>query len=273
MSTNTIDIPKKVTTTTVAQKKQRGEKIAMITAYDYTMASLVDASGIDLILVGDSAANVMAGYETTLPMTLDKMIYHAQCVTRAAKRAMVIVDMPFGTYQGNPDEALRSAVRIIKESGAAAVKLEGGREIKESVEKILSAGIPVMAHLGLTPQSVNKFGGYGVRAKGDAEATRLTEDAMMLQDLGCFSVVFEKIPAELASTVSKQLAIPTIGIGAGSGTDGQVLVLQDMLGMNNGFRPKFLRLYANLAETIDGALKQYISDVKNLTFPTLEESY
>ena len=173
----------------------------------------------------------------------------------------------------DPDEALRSAVRIIKESGAAAVKLEGGREIKESVEKILSAGIPVMAHLGLTPQSVNKFGGYGVRAKGDAEATRLTEDAMMLQDLGCFSVVFEKIPAELASTVSKQLAIPTIGIGAGSGTDGQVLVLQDMLGMNNGFRPKFLRLYANLAETIDGALKQYISDVKNLTFPTLEESY
>ncbi len=284
MSTNTIDIPKKVTTTTVAQMKQRGEKIAMITAYDYTMASLVDASGIDLILVGDSAANVMAGYEwqhfhdtsdqeTTLPMTLDKMIYHAQCVTRAAKRAMVIVDMPFGTYQGNPDEALRSAVRIIKESGAAAVKLEGGREIKESVEKILSAGIPVMAHLGLTPQSVNKFGGYGVRAKGDAEATRLTEDAMMLQDLGCFSVVFEKIPAELASTVSKQLAIPTIGIGAGSGTDGQVLVLQDMLGMNNGFRPKFLRLYANLAETIDGALKQYISDVKNLTFPTPEESY
>ncbi len=269
MSTNTIDIPKKVTTTTVAQMKQRGEKIAMITAYDYTMASLVDASGIDLILVGDSAANVMAGYETTLPMTLDKMIYHAQCVTRAAKRAMVIVDMPFGTYQGNPDEALRSAVRIIKESGAAAVKLEGGREIKESVEKILSAGIPVMAHLGLTPQSVNKFGGYGVRAKGDAEATRLTEDAMMLQDLGCFSVVFEKIPAELASTVSK----PTIGIGAGSGTDGQVLVLQDMLGMNNGFRPKFLRLYANLAETIDGALKQYISDVKNLTFPTPEESY
>lgn len=273
MSTNTIDIPRKVTTATVAQMKQRGEKIAMITAYDYTMASLVDASGIDLILVGDSAANVMAGYETTLPMTLDKMIYHAQCVTRGAKRAMVIVDMPFGTYQGNPDEALRSAVRIIKESGAAAVKLEGGREIKDSIERILSAGIPVMGHLGLTPQSVNKFGGYGVRAKGDEEAARLLEDAKMLQQLGCFSMVFEKIPAELAANVSQQLHIPTIGIGAGSGTDGQVLVLQDMLGMNNGFRPKFLRLYANLAETIDGALKQYISDVKNLEFPTQAESY
>ena len=273
MSTNTIDIPRKVTTATVAQMKQRGEKIAMITAYDYTMASLVDASGIDLILVGDSAANVMAGYETTLPMTLDHMIYHAQCVTRGAKRAMVIVDLPFGTYQGNPDEALRSAVRVIKESGAAAVKIEGGREIKASIEKILSAGIPVMGHLCLTPQSVNKFGGYGVRAKGEEEAARLHEDAKMLQELGCFSMVFEKIPAQLAADVSAQLSIPTIGIGAGSGTDGQVLVLQDMLGMNNGFRPKFLRLYANLAETIDGALKHYISDVKSLEFPTAGESY
>lgn len=273
MSTNTIDTPKKVTTTTVARMKQNGEKIAMITAYDYTMASLVDASGIDLILVGDSAANVMAGYDTTLPMTLDHMIYHAQCVTRGAKRAMVIVDMPFGTYQGNPDEALRSAVRIIKESGAAAVKIEGGREIKDSVAKILSAGIPVMGHLGLTPQSVNKFGGYGIRAKGDEEAARLIEDAKMLQELGCFAIVFEKIPADLAARVSRELAIPTIGIGAGAGTDGQVLVLQDMLSMNNGFRPKFLRLYANLAETIDEAIRHYISDVKTQSFPSPEESY
>lgn len=273
MSTNTTDIPRKVTTATVAQMKLRGEKIAMITAYDYTMATLVDASGIDLILVGDSAANVMAGYETTLPMTLDKMIYHAQCVTRGAKRAMVIVDMPFGSYQGNPDEALRSAVRIIKETGAAAVKLEGGSEIKESVERILSAGIPVMGHLGLTPQSVNKFGGYGLRAKDEDEAERLLRDAIMLQNLGCFSIVLEKIPADLAVRVSKSLSIPTIGIGAGAATDGQVLVLQDMLGMNNGFRPKFLRLYANLADTIDQAVRHYISDVKNLAFPTPDESY
>lgn len=273
MSTNTIDIPQKVTTSTVAKMKQAGEKIAMITAYDYTMASLVDAAGIDLILVGDSAANVMAGYGSTLPITLDQMIYHAQCVTRGAQRAMVIVDMPFGTYQGNPDEALRSAVRIMKESGASAVKLEGGREVKESVERILSAGIPVMAHLGLTPQSVNKFGGYGIRAKGDAEAQKLMEDALMLQELGCFSLVLEKIPAPLAARVSQELTIPTIGIGAGSGTDGQVLVLQDMLGMNSGFRPKFLRLYANLAETIDNAVKNYISDVKNLAFPSADEAY
>ncbi len=273
MSTNTIDIPKKVTTSTVSKMKQAGEKIAMITAYDYTMASLVDAAGIDLILVGDSAANVMAGYGSTLPITLDQMIYHAQCVTRGAQRAMVIVDMPFGTYQGNPDEALRSAVRIMKESGASAVKLEGGREVKESVERILSAGIPVMAHLGLTPQSVNKFGGYGIRAKGDAEAQKLMEDALMLQELGCFSLVLEKIPAPLATRVSQELAIPTIGIGAGSGTDGQVLVLQDMLGMNSGFRPKFLRLYANLSETIDNAVKNYISDVKTLAFPSADEAY
>jgi len=273
MSTNTIDRPQKVTTSTVARMKLAGEKIAMITAYDYTMATLVDAAGIDLILVGDSAANVMAGHSTTLPITLDQMIYHAQCVTRGAQRAMVIVDMPFGAYQGNPDEALRSAVRILKETGAAAVKLEGGREIKESVTKILSAGIPVMAHLGLTPQSVNKFGGYGIRAKGDAEAERLLKDAQMLQDLGCFSIVLEKIPAALAERVSQSLAIPTIGIGAGNGTDGQVLVLQDMLGMNTGFRPKFLRLYANLADTIDGAIKNYIADVKSQAFPSPEEAY
>ncbi len=273
MSTNTIDTPRKVTTATVAKMKQSGEKIAMITAYDYTMATLVDAAGIDLILVGDSAANVMAGYDSTLPITLDQMIYHAQCVTRGANRAMVIVDMPFGTYQGNPDEALRSAVRIMKESGASAVKLEGGREIKDSVVKILSAGIPVMAHLGLTPQSVNKFGGYGIRAKGDDEAQRLIEDSLMLQELGCFSLVLEKIPADLAASVSQQLNIPTIGIGAGPGTDGQVLVLQDMLGMNSRFRPKFLRLYANLAETIDATIKNYVSDVKAAAFPTMDEAY
>lgn len=273
MSTNTIDIPKKVTTTTVAKMKRNGEKISMITAYDYTMASLVDAAGIDLILVGDSAANVMAGYETTLPMSLDHMIYHAQCVTRGAKRAMVIVDLPFGTYQGNADEALRSAIRVLKETGATAVKIEGGSEIKDSLKKILDSGIPVMGHLGLTPQSVNKFGGYGLRAKEEAEAERLIADAKLLEELGCFAVVFEKIPAALAERISKELTIPTIGIGAGAGTDGQVLVLQDMLGMNNGFRPKFLRVYANLAETIDSAVKQYISDVKTQAFPTPEESY
>lgn len=273
MSTNTVDIPKKVTTATVARMKQNGEKIAMITAYDYTMASLVDASGMDLILVGDSAANVMAGYETTLPMTLDKMIYHAQCVTAGAKRSMVIVDMPFGSYQGNPTEALANAVRVIKESGAAAVKLEGGREIRESIEKILAAGIPVMGHLGLTPQSVNKFGGYGIRAKEEAEAERLLADAHMLEELGCFALVLEKIPSALASQVASELSIPVIGIGAGPGVDGQVLVLQDMLGMNVGFKPKFLRLYANLAETIDASLRQYIADVKSAGFPSASESY
>jgi len=273
MSTNTIDQPRKVTTATVARMKQNGEKISMITAYDYTMASLVDAAGIDLILVGDSAANVMAGYETTIPMTVDKMAYHAQCVARGAKRAMVIVDMPFGSYQGDPYDAYRAAVRLIQESGAAAVKMEGGAEISESIRKILAAGIPVMGHLGLTPQSVNKFGGYGLRAKSEAEAQKLIDDARMLQELGCFAIVFEKIPAELAERVSKELTVPTIGIGAGNGTDGQVLVLQDMLGMNNGFRPKFLRLYANLAGSIDSAVKQYIADVKSQNFPSPEESY
>lgn len=273
MSTNTIDIPKKVTTSTVQQMKQRGEKIAMITAYDYTMAGLVDAAGIDLILVGDSAANVMAGYGTTLPITLDQMIYHAQCVTRAVNRAMVIVDLPFGTYQGDELEALRSAVKVMRESGAAAVKMEGGSEIAPSIRKILSAGIPVMGHLGLTPQSVNKFGGYGIRAKAEAEAERLIADAKLLEELGCFAIVLEKIPAPLAAKVSEAISIPTIGIGAGAGTDGQVLVLQDMLGMNTGFRPKFLRLYANLAETIGQAVGNYISDVKDKSFPTPEESY
>ena len=273
MSTNTVDIPKKVTTATVARMKQNGEKIAMITAYDYTMAQLVDASGMDLILVGDSAANVMAGYGTTLPITLDQMIYHASCVVRGAQRAMVIVDMPFGTYQGDSIQAVHNAVRVLKESGAAAVKMEGGREIKDSLERILSAGIPVMGHLGLTPQSVNKFGGYGIRAKGDAEAERLLADAHLLEDLGCFSLVLEKVPAALAERVAKELTIPVIGIGAGSGVDGQVLVLQDMLGMNQGFRPKFLRTYANLAETVNGALTSYIADVKAKDFPSAEESY
>lgn len=273
MSTNTVDIPKKVTTATVARMKQNGEKIAMITAYDYTMAQLVDASGMDLILVGDSAANVMAGYGTTLPITLDQMIYHASCVVRGAQRAMVIVDMPFGTYQGDSIQAVHNAVRVLKESGAAAVKMEGGREIKDSLERILAAGIPVMGHLGLTPQSVNKFGGYGIRAKGDAEAERLLADAHLLEDLGCFSLVLEKVPAALAERVARELTIPVIGIGAGSGVDGQVLVLQDMLGMNQGFRPKFLRTYANLAETINGALTSYIADVKSLDFPSAEESY
>ncbi len=273
MSTNTVDILKKVTTATVARMKQNGEKIAMITAYDYTMASLVDASGMDLILVGDSAANVMAGYETTIPMTIDKMIYHAQCVTAGAKRAMVIVDMPFGSYQGDATSARHNAVRMIKESGAAAVKLEGGREIRESVEKILAAGIPVMAHLGLTPQSVNKFGGYGIRAKEADEAERLIADAHMLEQLGCFALVLEKVPSALAARVASELSIPVIGIGAGPDIDGQVLVLQDMLGMNVGFKPKFLRLYANLAETIDASLRQYIADVKAVDFPTQAESY
>lgn len=273
MSTNTVDNPKKITTATVARMKREGEKIAMITAYDYTMASLVDASGMDLILVGDSAANVMAGYETTLPITLDEMIYHARCVTAGAKRAMVIVDMPFGSYQGDPYKALDNAVRVIKETGAAALKLEGGREICGAVEKILAAGIPVMAHLGLTPQSVNKFGGYGLRAKGEAEAERLIADARMLDQLGCFALVLEKIPAELAARVASEVSMAVIGIGAGSGVDGQVLVLQDMLGMNAGFKPKFLRCYASLADTIDSALKLYISDVKSVSFPSKDESY
>lgn len=273
MSTNTVDNPKKVTTTTVAKMKREGEKIAMITAYDYTMATLVDQAGIDLILVGDSAANVMAGHATTLPITLDQMIYHAQCVVRGAQRAMVIVDMPFGTCDGDELYALRSAIRIMKESGATAVKIEGGKAMLPSISKIIGAGIPVMGHLGLTPQSVNQFGGYGIRAKEKEEADRLIEDALALQAAGCFAIVLEKVPAQLAEEVSKRLTIPTIGIGAGAGTDGQVLVLQDMLGMNQGFRPKFLRTYANLADTIHSAVGQYISDVKAVTFPSESEAY
>lgn len=253
--------------------KAEGEKIAMLTAYDYSMAKLVDASGMDVILVGDSATNIMAGNLTTLPMTLDEMIYHARCVTRGVERALVVADMPFGTYQGDANAALHNAVRLMKESGCEAVKIEGGAEIRESMAKILSAGIPVMAHLGLTPQSVNKFGGYGVRAKEEAEAEKLLEDARLVESLGCFALVLEKIPAALARRVAETVSIPVIGIGAGSGVDGQVLVVNDMLGMNKGFRPKFLRLYADLDSVINGALTQYISDVKSVEFPSAGEQY
>lgn len=273
MSTNTVDNAKKVTVTRLASMKQSGEKISMLTAYDYTSAKLVDGAGIDVILVGDSAANVMAGYPTTLPITLDQMIYHASCVARGTSRALVVVDLPFGTYQGDSLKALDSAVRVLKESGVEAIKIEGGREIKESVERILSAGIPIMGHLGLTPQSINKFGSYNVRARKEEEAERLLEDALMLEQLGCFALVLEKIPADLAARVAKELTIPVIGIGAGAGVDGQVLVMQDMLGMNQGFAPKFLRKYADLGTTITNALGQYINDVKSGDFPSKEESY
>ena len=273
MSTNTVDDKRKVTTVRLQQMKDRGEKIAMLTAYDYSMAQLVDAAGIDAILVGDSAANVMAGYSTTLPITVDEMITYASSVVRGAKRALIVCDMPFGSYQGNSEVALANAVHIIKESGAEALKLEGGAEIRESIERILAAGIPVMGHLGLTPQSVNKFGGYGLRAKGEAEAQKLIDDALMLQELGCFALVLEKIPADLARKVSEALTIPTIGIGAGSGTDGQVLVLQDMLGMNGGFAPKFLRKYADLSQVITSAIGNYVSDVKAVDFPNEIEQY
>jgi 3-methyl-2-oxobutanoate hydroxymethyltransferase len=264
---------KRITTHQLQEMKNRGEKIAMLTGYDYSMAKILDAAGIDVILVGDSASNVMAGHETTLPITLDQMIYHAASVIRAVKRALVIVDLPFGTYQGNSSEALRSAIRIMKEAGAHAVKLEGGKEVKESIERILSAGIPVMGHLGLTPQSIYKFGTYTVRAKEEAEAQRLQEDAMMLSDVGCFGMVLEKIPAELAKKVSKSVPIPTIGIGAGPDTDGQVLVMQDMLGITKEFQPRFLRRYADLHSIVSGAVSQYISDVKARDFPNNEEKY
>lgn len=273
MSTNTVDNKRKVTTSRLAEMKARGEKISMLTAYDYSMARLVDQAGMDVILVGDSASNVMVGNPTTLPMTLDQMIYHAKCVTNGTERALVVCDMPFGTYQGNSKEALASAIRIMKESGAEAVKMEGGAEIAESISRILTAGIPVMGHLGLTPQSINKFGTYAVRAKEDAEAQKLIDDAKLLEELGCFSIVLEKIPAELARRVSEMLTIPVIGIGAGGGTDGQVLVLQDMLGINQGFSPKFLRRYADLATTINDALTKYIDDVKTGDFPNADEQY
>lgn len=273
MSTNTVDNKRKVTTRRLAEMKQRGEKIAMLTAYDYSMARLVDQAGMDAILVGDSASNVMAGHVTTLPITLDQMIYHAQCVTRGVDRALVVVDLPFGSYQGNSKEALASAIRIMKESGAEAVKMEGGAEIRESIERILSAGIPVMGHLGLTPQSINKFGTYNVRAKEEAEARKLLEDARMLDEIGCFALVLEKIPAALAEQVTREVSIPTIGIGAGAKCDGQVLVLQDMLGINQGFQPRFLRRYADLATTITGAISHYVEDVKSQDFPNEKEQY
>ena len=262
-----------VTTYRLTEMKQRGEKIAMLTSYDYSMAKIVDAAGIDVILVGDSAANVMAGYETTVPITLDMMIYHARSVTRGAQRALIVVDLPFGTYQGNSKLALDSAVRIMKETEADAVKIEGGEEILESVQRILSAGIPVMGHLGLTPQSIHKFGTYNVRAKEAAEAEKLVRDAHLLSDAGCFAVVLEKIPAALATRVTQEIPIPTIGIGAGGGTDGQVLVIHDMLGLNNGFSPRFLRRYADLHTLMTEAVTHYIADVKSSDFPNEKEQY
>ena len=264
---------KKVTTNVLLDMKAHGEKISMLTAYDYTMAKIVDHAGIDVILVGDSASNVMAGHETTLPITLDQMIYHASSVVRAVKRALIVVDLPFGSYQGNSKEALNSAIKIMKESGAHAVKLEGGREVKESVERILTAGIPVMAHLGLTPQSIYKFGTYNVRAKEEEEAHRLIEDALILEKVGCFALVLEKIPAKLAEKVSKELTIPVIGIGAGGGVDGQVLVFHDMVGLTHEFNPRFLRRYLNLYNDIKGAVGEYIKDVKSKDFPNANEQY
>jgi 3-methyl-2-oxobutanoate hydroxymethyltransferase len=264
---------KKVTTHVLQNMKERGEKIAMLTAYDFSMAKVLDAAGIDVLLVGDSASNVMAGHDTTLPITLDQMIYHAQSVVRGVNRAFVVVDMPFGSYQGNSRLALESAVRIMKESGGHAVKMEGGAEIKESVQRILSAGVPVMGHLGLTPQSIYKFGTYGVRAKEEAEAEKLLEDALLLQEIGCFAIVMEKIPASLAKKVSEALYIPTIGIGAGGDCDGQVLVTHDMIGLTHEFQPRFLRRYLELFDEIKKATEHYISDVKSREFPNGQEQY
>lgn len=265
--------PKRITTHQLQEMKNRGEKIAMLTAYDFSMAKLIDGAGVDVILVGDSASNVMAGHETTLPITLDNMIYHAASVVRAVKRALVVVDLPFGTYQGSSGEALRSSIRIMKEAGAHAVKLEGGSEIKESVDRILSAGIPVMGHLGLTPQSIYKFGTYTVRAKEEAEAKKLIDDAKLLTECGCFGIVLEKIPASLAKKVSATIQIPTIGIGAGPDCDGQVLVMQDMLGITKEFKPRFLRRYADLDSVITKAVTSYVSDVKAKDFPNEDEKY
>jgi 3-methyl-2-oxobutanoate hydroxymethyltransferase len=264
---------KRVTTNTLLKMKSAGEKIAMLTAYDYSFARLFDEAGIDVILVGDSASNVMAGHETTLPITLDQMIYHAQSVIRGINHCLVIVDLPFGTYQSNSDIALASAIRIMKETGAHAVKMEGGAEVAESIRRIVSAGIPVMGHLGLTPQSIYKFGTYNVRAKEEAEAEKLKQDALLLQEAGCFGLVLEKIPAALAAGVTSSLLIPTIGIGAGANCDGQVLVMHDMLGINREFKPRFLRQYAQLHELIDKAVKSYVGDVKSKDFPSQQESY
>ena len=264
---------KKVTTNSLQEIKRNGGKISMLTAYDFTLAKIIDSAGIDIILVGDSASNVMAGHETTLPITLDQMIYHASSVVRATNRALVVVDMPFGTYQGNSKKAIDSAIRIMKETGGHSVKLEGGSEIIESVKRILSAGIPVMGHLGLTPQSIYKFGTYTVRAKEEEEAKKLLEDAKLLEESGCFAIVLEKVPAKLAKKVAKNLSIPVIGIGAGVDVDGQVLVLHDMLGMNHDFNPRFLRRYLNLHDDISNAVTQYISDVKSSDFPNNNEQY
>ena len=267
------DNKKKITTHVLAEMKREGEKISMLTAYDYTTAGIVDRSGMEIILVGDSAANVMAGYSTTLPITLNEMIYHGKCVTRAVSRALVVLDMPFGSYQGNTEVGVASAIRMIKETGVDALKLEGGEEIIETVRKIVNSSIPVMGHLGLMPQSINKYGNYGLRAKDGEEADKLIRDARMLQEAGCFALVLEKIPAELAKRVSQELDIPVIGIGAGGGVDGQVLVIQDMLGMNNDFKPKFLRRYANLEQTMTEAIQAYIGDVKTKDFPNQSEQY
>ncbi|MCE7044271.1 3-methyl-2-oxobutanoate hydroxymethyltransferase [Dyadobacter sp. CY312] len=272
MSVHKTDI-KRVTTHVIQEMKTRGEKISCLTAYDYSMAGIVDAAGVELILVGDSASNVMAGHETTLPITIDQMIYHATSVVRAVKRALVVVDLPFGSYQGNSREALSSAIRIMKESGAHAVKLEGGLEIKDSITRILSAGVPVMGHLGLTPQSIYKFGTYTVRAKEEAEAAKLLEDARMLEEVGCFSVVLEKIPSKLTKLVSESISIPTVGIGAGPDADGQILVLHDLLGINKEFKPRFLRRYAELNDIMHDAIGNYIKDVKSKSFPNKDESY
>ncbi|NEM97999.1 3-methyl-2-oxobutanoate hydroxymethyltransferase [Pontibacter burrus] len=272
MSVHKNDI-KKITTHQLQNMKERGEKISMLTAYDFSMATILDAAGVDVLLVGDSASNVMAGHETTLPITLDQMIYHAQSVVRGVKRAFVVVDLPFGSYQGNSSEALRSTIRIMKESGAHGVKIEGGAEIKDSVTRILSAGVPVMGHLGLTPQSIYKFGTYTVRAKEEAEAQKLIEDALLLQELGCFAIVLEKIPSSLAKRVAESLQIPIIGIGAGPHVDGQVLVVHDMLGINKEFKPRFLRHYADLHTIMTDAVQNYVKDVKNREFPNEKEAY
>jgi len=264
---------KRVTVKSLVDMKKNGEKISMLTAYDYSMAKIVDAANVDVILVGDSASNVMAGHETTLPITLDQMIYHASSVIRAVNRALVVVDIPFGSYQSDPKEALRSAIRIMKESGAHAVKVEGGQEIKESVKRILNAGIPVMGHLGLTPQSIYKFGTYTVRAKEEDEAVKLIEDAKLLEKMGCFAIVLEKIPAKLAKEVAESVSIPIIGIGAGNGVDGQVLVIHDLLGITQEFNPRFLRRYLNLYEEMGNAISHYVNDVKTKDFPSDEEQY
>jgi len=264
---------KKVTVKSLVDMKKNGEKISMLTAYDYTMAKILDGAGIDVLLVGDSASNVMAGHETTLPITLDQMIYHASSVIRAINRCLVVVDLPFGSYQSDPKEALRSAIRIMKESGAHSIKLEGGKEIKDSIKRILNAGIPVMGHLGLTPQSIYKFGTYTVRAKEEEEAEQLMEDALMLERIGCFALVLEKVPAKLAQKVADAISIPVIGIGAGNGVDGQVLVTHDMIGMTHEFHPRFLRRYLDLYQEMTGAFKSYIDDVKSGDFPNEKEQY